>query len=218
MEKKEKKLNLFDLVSVGVGSVIGSGIFSMLGTGISMTGRSISLALVFAIVLVFLQSFRQLFMSSMFAFKGGSYAYQALILPKMFAGVSGIVYLISALNFSVLGIAITSYLTQLFPALQPYNRVISILVLLLFFIAATGPSVLSKFQNVMVICMYAALILLIAFGLPHVQKGGFEGEPFFMNGTLGFLTAVATMSFTCTGGVNIMNMTDVSKKPKRNIR
>ena len=33
-----KKMNVFDLVSIGVGSVIGAGIFSMLGTGIYFSG------------------------------------------------------------------------------------------------------------------------------------------------------------------------------------
>lgn len=39
----QNKLKLFDLVSIGVGSIIGAGIFSMLMMGLSMTGRSIEI-------------------------------------------------------------------------------------------------------------------------------------------------------------------------------
>lgn len=42
----EKKINLFDLTSIGVGTVIGAGVFSMLGYGIAYTGR-VSLSLCF---------------------------------------------------------------------------------------------------------------------------------------------------------------------------
>ncbi|MEG2930100.1 MAG: amino acid transporter, partial [Oscillospiraceae bacterium] len=64
MEKTKSKLKLFDLISIGVGSVIGAGIFSMLMTGMSMTGRSISLALVCAMVVTIMQQIRSIFMSS----------------------------------------------------------------------------------------------------------------------------------------------------------
>ena len=71
MEKQKGKLKLFDLLSIGVGSVIGAGIFSMLMSGLSMTGRSIELALIFAMVVTMLQQVRSIFMSSMFALDGG---------------------------------------------------------------------------------------------------------------------------------------------------
>ena len=50
---EEKKLNLFDLVSIGVGCIIGSGIFALMGVGISYSGRGITLAL-FLLIYLFL--------------------------------------------------------------------------------------------------------------------------------------------------------------------
>lgn len=37
----EKKMSLFDLVFMGIGGCIGAGIYSMLGVGIGLTGRSV---------------------------------------------------------------------------------------------------------------------------------------------------------------------------------
>ena len=34
----QKKLSLFDLISIGVGCIVGSGIFALLGVGIAFTG------------------------------------------------------------------------------------------------------------------------------------------------------------------------------------
>ena len=79
----EKKMSLFDLVSIAVGSVIGAGIFSMLGTGIAITGRSVALALVLGMVLAGMQYLRSVIMAGMFTLKGGAYAQQAMILPPL---------------------------------------------------------------------------------------------------------------------------------------
>ena len=102
----QNKLKLFDLVSIGVGSIIGAGIFSMLMMGLSMTGRSIALALAFAMLVVFLQGIKSLFLSSMFALEGGMYAQQALILPPIFTGTTAITYVVSNMSMSVFGISI----------------------------------------------------------------------------------------------------------------
>ena len=51
----EKKLNLFDLISIGVGCIVGSGIFALLGVGIAFTGRGIVIALFLAMFLCVLQ-------------------------------------------------------------------------------------------------------------------------------------------------------------------
>ena len=67
MEQTKGKLKLFDLISIGVGLVVGAGIFSMLMSGMAMTGRSIALALVGAMLITLLQQVRSIFMSSMFA-------------------------------------------------------------------------------------------------------------------------------------------------------
>ena len=221
MEESKKKLKLFDLVSIGVGSVIGAGIFSMLCTGMSMTGRSISLALVCAMIITITQQIRSIFMSSMFALDGGMYAQQALVLPPIFTGITAIIFVFSNFSFSVFGISISQYLTQIIPSLAPYQTIISVIVLTAFFlITVRGTGFLAKIQNVLIVCMYAALLLFIVFGF---MNGGSAGAvntadtPYFAQGIMGFLMAVAVMSFTCNGASNIINLSSDSENPKKNI-
>ena len=172
MESKGK-LKLFDLVSIGVGSVIGAGIFSMLMSGMAMTGRSIALALVGAMLITILQQIRSIFMSSMWALDGGQYAQQALILPPVFTGITAVIFVFSNFSFSVFGISIAQYLAQLIPALAPYTRVLGVIILTAFFlITVRGTGFLAKIQNVMAVCMYAALALFIVlFASSSLDKG-----------------------------------------------
>ena len=68
--------------------------------------------------------------------------------------------------------------------------------------------------------MYAALLLFIVFGF---MNGGSAGAvntadtPYFAQGIMGFLMAVAVMSFTCNGASNIINLSSDSENPKKNI-
>ena len=214
-----KKISLFSLVSLGVGSVIGSGIFSMLCMGVSMTGRSIVLSMVLAMFLAILQQVRNLFISSMFAMDGGVYAQQALVLPPDFTGIMSIVYIISNCSFTVLGISVASYIIQLIPALAPYRILISVVILSVFFLLSIrGTSALAKVQNVMTVCMYVALGMLIVFGIMNGQDAASEdGTPYFAYGANSFMMSVALMSFTCNGTTCILNVTADAKNPKRNV-
>lgn len=213
-----KKLKLFDLLSIGIGSVVGAGIFSMLAFGIATTGRSIWLALIFSMIIVFLQQIRSLFTASMFALDGGLYSQQALVLPPVFSGVTSIIFVVSNLTFSVFGISISDYLCQLVPALVPVKSIIAGVIITMFFlISAKGTGFLAKVQNIMAICMYLALILFVAFGIGKVQPAGFESEPFMISGIGGFMMAIAIMSYTCNGASNIINLSADTENPKKNI-
>lgn len=97
------------------------------------------------------------------------------------------------------------YLGDLFPVLEPYQVPVACLVRIFFFIiASTGAQIFAQAINALGILEFIALGLFIVFGFTKVQTGGFEGEPYFINGGVSFLTAVAFMSFACNGATNII--------------
>ena len=88
--ENKKKLGVAELACYGIGNCIGSGIFVSMGTAIGFTGRSITLALVCAcIVVLFAYSYKTL-MSGMFVLPGGHYSQSALLQPPILVGVSAI--------------------------------------------------------------------------------------------------------------------------------
>ena len=218
----EKKMSLMDLVFMGMGGCIGAGIFSMLGVGISLTGRSVWIAFIIAMMFKMTQQIRMVVMASMFSMSGGMYSQQALILTPMLTGVTAITTMASAFSFSVFGISLASYTVLLFPALKPFETLLACVMLLVFFlIAFTGVNVFAKVQNLLGISKVIALVMFMVFGLIFIFKNDtsvlYTNEPFFIRGPMGFVTAVALMSFTCDGVSNIVNMAQVSEKPKKNI-
>ena len=86
--ENQKKMSLFDLVFMSIGGIIGAGIFSMVGTGIATTGRSVALALIVGMIFTMSQQIRYIFTASMFQLSGGMYSQNALVLSPFLAGVS----------------------------------------------------------------------------------------------------------------------------------
>ena len=164
--QNQKKMSLFDLTFMAIGGIIGAGIFSMVGTGIATTGRSVALALVVGMIFTMSQQIRYIFTSSMFQLSGGMYSQNALVLSPFMSGVSGIVTTISSVSFSVFGISMAQYLSDLFPVLAPYQVPVACLVLVLFFVlGSTGAEIFAKAINALGILKFIALALFIGFGL-----------------------------------------------------
>lgn len=214
---KEKKLGIMDLVSIGVGSCIGAGIFSMLGTGIYYGGRGITLAVVLAMFIVFLEYIRSPILSATFVLPGGSYDQSALTLPPFFTGAGALITIISNLSLSVFGISIVSYLAQLVPSVGPYDKLLAFLITTVFFaVSIPGSKFLARIQNIMVLLMYVALVLFVIFGIINYNPA-VTADPLLPQGPVGLLIAVAMMSFTCNGITNVINLTADTENPKKNI-
>lgn len=214
----EKKMSLFDLVFMGIGGCIGAGIYSMLGVGIGLTGRSVALAFLIAMLFKMSQQTRMIVTSSMFNLSGGVYSQTALILTPTLTGVAALNNLVACLSFSVFGISLASYTVLIVPSLVPYEKFLALGFMGLFcFIASTGANIFAKVQNVLGICKILALCIFIIFGFKVASHSGFEGEPFFINGGVSFITAIALMSFTCDGITGVINFASVAENPKKNI-
>ena len=214
----EKKMSLMDLVFMGMGGCIGAGIFSMVGVGIGLTGRSVCLAFLVAMIFKMSQQTRMIVTSSMFNLSGGMYSQGALILTPMLTGAMALNTVVGCLSFSVFGMSLAQYTAQLFPALAPMQKILGVAFMALFcIIAVSGVDLFSKVQNLLGISKVVALGLFIVFGMFVANHAGFEGEPFVMNGASSFITAIALMSFTCDGISMVVNYSSVSKNPKKDI-
>lgn len=98
MEEKGKKLGLMNIVSLGVGGAIGSGIFVMMGFGIAYTGRSISLAVLVGCLYMLLAYLFHPIMASMFVLPGGDYDMKAMLMPPLMTGFSAYDKLVQGLG------------------------------------------------------------------------------------------------------------------------
>ncbi len=132
-EEKGKKLGLWNIVGLGLGGAIGTGIFVLLGFGIGYTGRSIVPVVVIGCFFMLLAYWYNLAMPFMFILEGGDYSMKAMLFNPLMTGVGGWMVIVNAISTSGYVIAITDYLCVLFPSLNSYRTICSFVMLTLFF-------------------------------------------------------------------------------------
>ena len=183
-----------DLFSMGVGQVIGSGIMVMSISALEMTGRSLPFAFLISSFLVLLQAIPVILLGSVVRLRGGQYSQAALLIGEKFSGFYIISYIFSNLSISMYATGLTTYIGSLVPALAPYAKIASTLVLVAFFVLNYyGIEWLAKAQNVMFVLLVMGLLMFVGIGLPKVQWSGYFGntlfnQNFMSNGVLGLLT------------------------------
>ena len=220
MEEKGKKLNLLNIVSLGVGGAIGSGIFVMMGYGIAYTGRSISIAVLIGCVYMLLAYLFQPIMASMFVLPGGDYDMKAMLMPPVLTGFTALYQLIQGLGMASYGLAFASYFVSVFTGLADYQMWIAAGLIVLFFaLSVKGTKALATITTVITVTLLVSVAIFVVVGLPQVQPGYFAStpeEPFLMNGFGGFIGAIAMMSFACQGTtmalVSVMPATAKARK------
>ena len=219
MQVEAKKLNSFNIFALGVGGAIGSGIFVMMGSGIAYTGHSIFLAVSIGCLYMLLVYLYHPIMSSMFILPGGDYDMKAMLFGPTLTGVSAIFTYLQNIAFAMYPIALVDYISMIFPSIQPYSKLIAILIATLFFAASIrGSKFLATINSVMTIILLVSIGLFVIFGLFKLQPGFFDSETFLLNGPTGFIRAISIMAFACqgtTGGP--ISMMLVTKRPRRTI-
>ncbi len=218
--KEKKKLGVLELSGYGIGNCIGSGIFVSMGTGIAFTGRSITLALVVACFVVLFAYAYHTLMAGMFVLPGGKYSQAALLQPPLLVGVSAISTVLTGLSFAMFALSIVEYAATVFPIKEEHYKWIALAIITVFFLTTfLGGKFMAKFNLVMVGVLIVSLIIYIIVGLPKVDFSTANpmSEGYFSDGAVGFIMAIACMSFACQGATMPIAMTKDAREPKKSL-
>jgi basic amino acid/polyamine antiporter, APA family len=159
-----------------------------------------------------------IFLASMFPFKGGAYSQMALLFTPTLTGVNAIFLLLVGFSLSIYSTGIVSYAAAIFPGAAGFSKILSVAILTLFFAAAArGSKFLAMVQNIMVLILVASIVVFIVMGMGRVRGGFWSGPDFFSSGISGFLSAVALMGFACQGATGGIALTADTNKPTRTI-
>ena len=213
-----RQLNFIDIFSLSFGAAIGSGIFVLLGVGISYTGRSIALVLILGCFLMLFAFMYNIILVSMFPFKGGTYSQMALLFSPVMTGVNAIFMLVIGFSLSIYAIGMVSYVSEIFHGITSYTKPAAVIVMTLFFASTIkGSKFIARLQNLMTVVLITSILIFICFGITKVKSGYFDPAGFFQSGFSGFVSALALMGFTCMGTTGCIALTAVTKNATRTI-
>lgn len=218
-----KKIGLWNIVGLGVGGAVGSGIFVTLGSAIAKTGRSILPITIICVFYMLFAYWYNLAMSGVFVINGGDYSMKGMLLPPILTGYGGWTNVIWAFGCTGYALALTGYLGSLWPVLSEHNRLTSVVILTLFFLLTIrGNRVVTFFQNAATALLVVALVLFVVVGFPNVNTANFFNSAydggFFRGGFGGMISAIAIMGWACQGTtMGPVGVVPITKNPKRTV-
>jgi len=213
----KKVLGLSDLLGIGVGQIIGSGIMALTGICIALTGAGTPLAFLAAAVLVICPNLVLAVLGSAVPATGGMYTYVRDYIGRKTSFFYLALLVAGQLVLSMFAITFATYACSLIPGMNQTIVAFGILTLC-YGMNLVGVDMAAKLQNILVVVLVAALGLFIVFGLPKVNWSVFRAEKAFMpNGLMNFLTASSLLTFATGGAEFLSELGGEMKNPGRDL-
>lgn len=214
MKKLERRLTLPYVVAIGIGGMLGSGIFVLPGIAAAKTGPSIWIAYLLAGICVLPAALSKSELATAMPTSGGTYVYIERAFGPLMGTISGIGLWLSLLlksSFALVGFG--AYLAVL--ANLPLKTVSLVSLGLILLLNILGVKKVGKAQLVIVTVSLIGLVALIFSGVWSVEPTYLE--PAFLHGNIGLYSATAFVFVSYAGVTKVAAIAEEIKNPGRNL-
>nr|WP_263314548.1 amino acid transporter [Mammaliicoccus sp. Marseille-Q6498] len=231
-----KELKTFDLTMLGIGAIIGTGIFVLTGTGALTAGPGLMISFVIAALACAFAALCYAEFASMVPVAGSAYTYSYATLGELIAFIIGwdliLEYLLAVSTVSVgwsgyfqsllsgFGIHIPTVLTSA-PGTHVggettiFNLPAFIIVLIITALLSIGIKETKRVNNLMVVIKTAVVLLFIVVAIFYVKPDNWS--PFMPYGFSGIFTAAATVFFAFIGFDAVASSAEETVDPSKNL-
>ena len=232
-----RDLGLFDATMIGVGAMIGAGIFVLTGIAAGEAGPASILSFALNGVVTLLTAFAYAELASAIPRAGGGYSFVRMAFPGATGFVAGwmlwFAYTV-ACSLYALGFAgyFWEFLHKYFPGLSggifslfgehPSILIVTVIVGLVFiWLNVRGAEVTGKTENILTLSKIAILGIFIFFGILQITeepaRAAESFTPFFPEGFGGVLIAMGLTFIAFEGYDLIATVAEEIKDPEKNI-
>ena len=219
------------LTALGVGAIVGTGIFVVVGEGLAAAGPAVILSFVLAAVVCLFSALSYAELASSIPVSGSAYTYAYATLGEVVAWVIGW-DLILEYGVSVAAIAVgwggifNAFLDTAFGVALPERLTTSldegginipavVIVLLITLLLMRGVKETANLNTVMVFIKLGVLAMFV--GLAFTAFNADNLQPFAPQGSGGVLTAAALIFFAYIGFDAVATGSEEAKNPKRDL-
>jgi basic amino acid/polyamine antiporter, APA family len=228
----KKVVGPLHLTAMGVGAIIGTGIFVVIGEGASVAGPAVILSFVLAAVACAFSALSYAELASSIPVSGSAYTYTYATLGELVAWIIGW-DLILEYGVSVAAIAVgwggnlNAFLDAAFGYTLPdaiakspedggtFNLPAVFIVLAITFLLVRGVSESARVNLVMVVVKLGVLIFFIAVALVNFGTGNFQ--PFAPSGVDGVTSAAAIIFFAYIGFDAVSTGSEEARNPAKDL-
>jgi len=223
MPELQRSIGFWGATGIGIGAIIGTGIFVLIGVASGLAGPAVVLSFIIAGCVALLTGLSTAELSSFIHEAGGSYIYTT----KAFGRFPGFVvgwmksfdYIVGASAVSVGFAAYFAYFLNI-PASEATLVVVgSVWPIILMLLNLKGTKEAAGTNNLLVALKITALVVFIVVcAVTLLDRGDFSNyRPFFPEGVSGVMAGAAVIFFAFIGFNTIAIMAEEIKDPGRNV-
>lgn len=226
-----REMSTLDATLIGVGAMIGAGIFVLIGIAAGVAGPGLILTFVLNGIIALLTAMSYAELGSCYHDAGGGYLWVKEGLPKWNGFLSGwMSWFAHAVACSLYALGFGAYFEHVlgeFSIIMPHwgffspQKILAAATALLFgYINFRGASETGKIGNLVTIAKIIILFIFIGFGLELILRNGdwqTTFSPFLPNGTGGVFKAMGLTFIAFQGFEVIAQSSEEIKNPRKNI-
>ncbi len=198
-----KKLNYKDLVTIGLGIIIGSGVITLTGFGIGYTDTGIFLAYILAGIAFLFSMLPTLIVGVTIPRTSYSYTVSKELLSPYAGGMFLMIFFIGRIIMAFFGVAFANYVVSIIPSAPP--KLVAVGVITLFYVLNLfGVQSATKAQKFFNVILVLALGSFAVLGLLKLQPDALTTARLLPNGTSGLIQAIVLVMFSMGGGLTLL--------------
>ncbi|HEX6946345.1 MAG TPA: amino acid permease [Acidimicrobiia bacterium] len=204
-----RKLGLSDAVTIGLGAMVGSGIFAVLGPAAEAAGPGLLAGLAVAAVIAYANATSSAQLAARFPEAGGTYVYAGRMIGPFWGYLAGWGFVVGKIaSLSVMALTVGNYA---FPDQPRVAAVVAVVVMTV--INYRGVEKTARATRVIVVLVLAvlALVVVLAFGAETADVGNLVGE----TTPLGVLRSAGLLFFAFAGYARIATLGEEVTDPRR---
>ncbi|WP_308936667.1 amino acid permease [Duganella radicis] len=230
-----KVLGPFDLILMGIGAIVGTGIFVLTGTGAVTAGPALTLSFVIAAIACGFAALCYAEFASTVPVAGSIYTYSYATLGELAAWMIGWDLLLEyGLATSAVSVGWSGYFQSLLsgfgwklpvaltaapgaiPGVTTFINLPALcIMMLLTAMLSIGVRESARMNNIMVVIKISVVLLFILVGARHVTPANWQ--PFMPFGMQGTLSAAALVFFAFIGFDAVTSAAEEVKRPERDL-
>jgi len=211
----KRTLNVFDATSIGIGAIVGAGIFVVTGISAGLAGPAVVLSVLISGAIACLTALSFAELSSAIPKEGGAYAYAHETISPFAGFMVGWLWLVSNIVAgAAISIGLASYFALLVPIL-PVKIIAIFACIIVTLVNLFGIKESSLVNNILVLVKISVLFFFIAVGIFHLTPRNLT--PLMPNGWNGVLQGAALIFFAYAGFARITTVSEEVKNPERTI-
>lgn len=214
--KLNRTLGLFETTLLGIGIILGAGIYVLIGAAAGIAGNSVWAAFAFGAVLATFTGLSYAELSSMFNKSSGEYIYaKEAFTDQVGFLVAWFIILTGTIGAAAVSLGFAGYFLSLFESLTIPLIAVATLVIVGFSVVNFWGIKQAAWLNIIFTLLEAGgLVLIILLGIPKFGSVNYFESP---GGFPAVFSAAALIFFAYIGFESIVKMSEETKKPQKTI-